>query len=92
MNIQYCAEYEWDEAKREENLRKHGVDFAAMKHFEWDTAMVEQSDRHGEIRFTGVGYMGGRFASSRVHRAWRHHAHNQLAQGRRRRGEKICSN
>ncbi len=60
MNIQYEAEYEWDEAKREENLRKHGVDFATMERFEWDTAVVERSDRHGEIRFTGVGYMGDR--------------------------------
>ena len=28
------VEYEWDEAKREQNLEKHGVDFASMELFD----------------------------------------------------------
>ena len=37
--------YEWDEAKRQANLRKHGVDFA----------MVEP---YGEQRMTTIGPIG----------------------------------
>ena len=32
--------YEWDEGKRQANLAKHGVDFADMDAFEWDTAVI----------------------------------------------------
>ena len=52
--------YEWDQAKRAENRNKHGVDFAEIEHFQWDSALVERSDRHGEERYTGVGYLQGR--------------------------------
>ena len=51
-------EYEWDNTKRQANLEKHIVDFAAMECFEWDTAVVEPSNRHGEIRFLSIGYIG----------------------------------
>lgn len=52
--------YEWDQAKREVNLSKHGVDFADIEHFQWDSALVGRSDRHGETRYTGVGYLQSR--------------------------------
>jgi uncharacterized DUF497 family protein len=32
--------YEWDETKRAENRRKHGVDFAIVEGFDWDKANV----------------------------------------------------
>lgn len=32
--------YEWDSAKRAASLRKHGVDFAAMAGFDWETAIT----------------------------------------------------
>ena len=54
------AEYEWNEAKRRENWEKHGVDFSSMNFFSWDTAMVERSDRDGEVRYIGVGYIWDR--------------------------------
>ena len=50
--------YEWDEAKREINLIKHGVDFADMYLFDWDTAVFIPSDRHGESRTAAIGYIG----------------------------------
>ena len=50
--------YEWDEAKRRENWEKHGVDFESVQFFGWGTAVIERSDRYGEIRFGGVGYIG----------------------------------
>ena len=53
---------EWDEAKREENLRKHGIDFVGVETlFEGFTATIED-DRldYGEQRFVTFGIMEGR--------------------------------
>lgn len=53
---------EWDEAKREENLRKHGIDFVGVETlFEGFTATMED-DRldYGEQRFVTFGVMEGR--------------------------------
>ena len=52
--------YEWDEAKNESNLAKGRIGFAAMEHFEWETAQTARSDRYGEVRWTAVGYIGER--------------------------------
>ena len=52
-------EYEWDEAKRQGNLAKHsGVDFSDMEVFEWPTAAIAASPRHGEARYVALGYIG----------------------------------
>jgi uncharacterized DUF497 family protein len=32
--------YEWDEAKRLANQRKHGVDFSSVEAFDWDQAVT----------------------------------------------------
>lgn len=53
-------DYEWDEGKRQSNLDKHGVDFAAIETFDWETALVGRSDRHGEVRFVAIGYIEDR--------------------------------
>ena len=53
-------DYEWDEGKRQSNLYKHGVDFAGIETFDWETALVGRSDRHGEIRFVAIGYIEDR--------------------------------
>ena len=50
--------YEWDEAKRESNIRKHGVDFHAMSAFEWEEAVERFDDRHGEARWIAIGFIG----------------------------------
>lgn len=50
-------EYEWDEAKREDTLARRDVDFASVEHFDWDTAVIERSDRYSEIRFMATGYI-----------------------------------
>ena len=53
--------YEWDEAKRIENLAKHrGIDFSMMVDFEWETAIVEPSPRNHEPRHIALGYIGPR--------------------------------
>lgn len=52
--------YEWDPHKARSNLEKHGVDFASVARFEWDTAVFRRSDRHGEMRFLAYGYLANR--------------------------------
>jgi len=48
--------YEWDEAKREVNLAKHGIDFTAIELFEWETATVFEDRRkdYDEKRMVAV--------------------------------------
>lgn len=50
--------YEWDESKRQANLAKHGVDFAWMVAFEWDTALVDLEENHEESRWIARGFIG----------------------------------
>ena len=52
--------YEWDETKRRNNLAKHQMNFEMMADFEWGNALIERSDRHGEIRWSAIGYIGVR--------------------------------
>jgi len=52
--------YEWDEAKRLDNIQKHGVDFTAVRRFHWPTATRDRSVRQGEERFLSLGYVGDR--------------------------------
>lgn len=55
-------EFEWDEAKRLANLRKHGIDFVDVPAvFEGDIVTVED-DRYnyGEQRFITLGLLQGR--------------------------------
>jgi len=49
--------YEWNELKRLSNLRKHGVDFADMEEFGWDTALYDADENadYGEDRFVALG-------------------------------------
>lgn len=55
--------YEWDPEKAQSNLEKHGIDFASVAQFEWDTAVFRRSDRHGETRLSAYGYMEKRIHS-----------------------------
>jgi uncharacterized DUF497 family protein len=32
--------YEWDEAKRETNQQKHGIDFVEVSDFAWNEAVI----------------------------------------------------
>jgi uncharacterized DUF497 family protein len=52
----------WDERKRAANLRKHGVDFAIVERFEFDTALVVIDDRkdYGEPRYRAFGVIDDR--------------------------------
>jgi len=52
------TEYQWDEAKRRINLAKHGVDFAVMNAFEWETARIEPDGHADEPRWIAKGFIG----------------------------------
>jgi hypothetical protein len=52
----------WDEAKRATNLAKHGLDFADVIQFDFDTALHDVDDReeYGEVREIAIGWRGPR--------------------------------
>ena len=54
--------YEWDEGKRQQNLAKHGVDFAQAEWFDWGSALVIDDRRrdYGEPRMRALGLIGER--------------------------------
>lgn len=54
--------WDWDEAKRQTNRDKHGIDFAALAQLDWTTAQIEPDNRrdYGEDRFIAVGYIKDR--------------------------------
>jgi len=54
--------YEWDEAKREANRAKHGVDFSDAERLDWDTSISGPDLRfaYGEARFLVYGLIDER--------------------------------
>ena len=55
-------EFEWDEAKRRSNLRKHGIDFVGIEEVFEGAAVTVLDDRfdYGERRFVTFGLLAGR--------------------------------
>lgn len=51
--------FEWDEAKNEINLRKHGIDFADVKDMFDHPMLTVLDDRedYGEERWIGIGWI-----------------------------------
>ncbi len=54
--------FEWDEAKRLANIRKHGFDFVGVETvFDGPTFTVEDAPlEYGETRFVTIGFWKGR--------------------------------
>lgn len=52
-------QFEWDEDKNEENIRKHGFDFADAWQAFHNPMIVRHDDRvhYGEDRWIGIGMM-----------------------------------
>jgi uncharacterized DUF497 family protein len=57
-----CVEFEWDEAKRRSNLRKHGIDFVGVEQLFEGVTVTILDDRadYGEERFVTFGLLDGR--------------------------------
>ena len=53
---------EFDPAKDESNIDKHGLSLADAEGFEWENAVVREDARkqYAEPRFTATGYIGDR--------------------------------
>jgi len=54
--------YDWDPAKAEANLIKHGVLMNAVERFDWRTAVVRFDEAHSasENRYIAMGLIDGR--------------------------------
>jgi len=55
----------WDDAKRASNLAKHGLDFADVVQFDFDTALHDLDDRedYREVREIAIGWCGSSWSS-----------------------------
>jgi uncharacterized DUF497 family protein len=55
-------QYEWDEAKRQSNIQKHGIDFVGIEKAFVGTTLTILDDRfdYGELRFITLGILTGR--------------------------------
>ncbi|MEH2193067.1 MAG: BrnT family toxin [Nostoc sp.] len=53
-------QFEWDEAKNLENIRKHKIDFADVPKMFDSTMLIELDNRfdYGEERWVGIGFLG----------------------------------
>jgi uncharacterized protein len=53
-------QFEWDEAKNLENIRKHEIDFADVSAMFESSMLIEPDDRfdYGENRWFGIGFLG----------------------------------
>jgi len=53
-------QFEWDEAKNLENIRKHEIDFADVSVMFDGEMLIELDDRfdYGEDRWFGIGFLG----------------------------------
>lgn len=56
---------EWDEEKRQRNLRERGLDFADVARFEPESVRTSPDARrdYGELRFNSIGYLDDRLHS-----------------------------
>lgn len=57
--------YTWDEAKRQSNLRKHGLDFSDAPAVFENAAYSQEDTRfhYSERRYTTIGYLHGKLVS-----------------------------
>jgi len=60
VNYGTSMQFEWDEAKRAENIVKHRIDFADILQM-FDRPMLSDLDErtdYGEERWLGIGFLG----------------------------------
>ena len=57
-------QFEWDEEKNLENIRKHEIDFANVPEIFEGSMLTELDDRidYGEDRWFGIGFLGNGIA------------------------------
>src|ERR1700738_224817 len=55
--------FEWDDAKREDNLKKHRIDFRDVPALFDGPFLLRSSMRRGEHRLLAIGFINGREAT-----------------------------
>ena len=57
-------QFEWDEAKNLENIRKHEIDFTDVSEMFEGAMLIEPDNRfdYGEDRWFGIGFLGNGIA------------------------------
>jgi uncharacterized protein len=57
-------QFEWDDAKNQENIRKHKIDFADVSPMFESPMLIKPDDRsdYGEDRWFGVGFLHNNIA------------------------------
>ncbi|WP_366941896.1 BrnT family toxin [uncultured Nostoc sp.] len=57
-------QFEWDETKNLENIRKHRIDFADVPGMFNNSMLIELDERfdYGEDRWIGIGFLGNGIA------------------------------
>ena len=57
-------QFEWDEAKNTENIRKHRIDFSDVPAMFAGPMLIERDERmdYGEGRWSGIGFLRHRVA------------------------------
>ena len=53
--------FEWDEDKRKNNIKKHGIDFEDATEIFYGPIFLRRSDRNNEERWIAVGSLEDRF-------------------------------
>jgi uncharacterized DUF497 family protein len=58
-------ELEWDEEKRQRNLRERGLDFADVARFDPESvrSRLDKRRNYGEPRINSIGYLDGRLCT-----------------------------
>ena len=53
-------QFEWDDAKNLENIRKHQIDFTDVSEMFDSPMLIEEDERfdYGEERWSGIGFLG----------------------------------
>lgn len=63
MNFQDVG-FEWDEAKRQANVAKHGLDFLRVTRIFDGPVVTRHSPRGAEDRFVSIGWLDGRLVAA----------------------------
>jgi uncharacterized DUF497 family protein len=58
--LEQIGAVEWDEAKAEDNRRKHGIDFDDAIEVFYGASLLRRSDRNREERWIAIGESEGR--------------------------------
>lgn len=53
------SEFEWDDRKRQANIRQHGIDFEDVARVFKEPILIVRSDRRNEKRFVAFGILDG---------------------------------